>query len=70
MELKQLTNVIKPVVSGDAVTGSVMKVSSGTWSVPAEKLTFTYNWLDVTESVSGPTFTPDTPKWARPSPSL
>ncbi len=61
-ELKQLTNVTKPVVSGDAVTGSVMKVSAGTWSVPADKLKFTYNWLDGSETVSGPTFTPDTPQ--------
>ena len=45
VELKQLTNVTKPVVTGDAVTGSVMKVSAGTWSVPSDKLTFTYNWL-------------------------
>ena len=67
VELKQLTNVTKPVVTGDAVTGSVMKVSAGTWSVPADKLTFTYNWLDATETVSGPTFTPDTaPSWQDP----
>lgn len=63
VELKQLTNVTKPVVTGDAVTGSVMKVTAGTWSVPAEKLTFTYSWLsDGSETVSGPTFTPDKPQ--------
>ena len=64
VELKQLTNVTKPVVTGDAVTGSVMKVTAGTWSVPAEKLTFTYNWLfsDGSETVSGPMFTPDKPQ--------
>ncbi len=65
VELKQLTNVTKPVVTGDAVTGSVMKVSSGTWSVPSEKLKFTYNWLDVTETARGSTFTPDTPHVGR-----
>jgi hypothetical protein len=64
VELKQLTNVTKPVVSGDAVTGSVMKVTAGTWSAPADKLKFTYNWLssDGKEPASGPTFTPDTPE--------
>ena len=64
VELKQLTNVTKPVVTGDAVTGSVMKVSAGTWSAPSDKLTFTYNWFapDGTEAASGPTFTPDTPQ--------
>lgn len=64
VELKQLTNVTKPVVSGDAVTGSVMKVSAGTWSAPADKLTVTYDWVvpGVEKPVSGPTFTPDTPQ--------
>ncbi|PVZ56387.1 hypothetical protein [Arthrobacter sp. H-02-3] len=63
-ELKQLTNVTKPAVTGDSVTGSVMKVSAGTWSVPSDKLTFTYNWFSSAgESVSsGPTFTPDQPQ--------
>ena len=63
-ELKQLTNVTKPAVTGDALTGSVMKVSAGTWSVPSDKLTFTYNWFSSAgESVSsGPTFTPDQPQ--------
>jgi hypothetical protein len=67
VELKQLTNVTKPVVTGDAVTGSVMKVSAGTWSVPSDKLTFTYNWLfsDGSETVSGPRFTPDKPQVGR-----
>ncbi len=60
-EPKQLTNVTKPVVTGDAVTGSVMKVSDGTWSVPSDQLTFTYNWLDGSETVSGAAFTPDKP---------
>ncbi|MET4133857.1 hypothetical protein [Pseudarthrobacter sp. PvP090] len=64
VELKQLTNVTKPVVTGDAVTGSEMKVTVGTWSVPAEKLTFTYNWFssDREKLSSGPTFTPDKPQ--------
>lgn len=61
-ELKQLTNVTKPVVTGDAVTGSVMKVSAGTWSVPSDRLTFTYNWLDGSKTVSGATFTPEQPQ--------
>ncbi|MCU1515751.1 MAG: hypothetical protein JWQ75_472 [Pseudarthrobacter sp.] len=63
-ELKKLTNVTNPVVTGDAVTGSVMNVSAGTWTVPADQLTFTYNWLfsDGSATVSGPTFTPDKPQ--------
>jgi hypothetical protein len=63
VELKQLTNVTKPVVTGDAVTGSVMKVTAGTWSAPADKLKFTYNWFapDGTATAGGPTFTPDRP---------
>ena len=61
VELKQLTNVTKPVVTGDAVTGSVMKVSAGTWSVPSDKLKVTYNWFapDGTVAATGPSFTPD-----------
>ncbi len=71
MELKQLTNVTKPVVTGDAVTGSVMKVSAGTWSVPSDKLTFTYNWFARTgRKRSAARGSPRTrPKLARPSPS-
>ncbi|MFF2246267.1 hypothetical protein ACFVTM_19075 [Arthrobacter sp. NPDC058130] len=67
VELKELTNVTKPVVTGDAVTGSVMKVTAGTWSVPSDKLTFTYNWLssDGEKPVSSGTFTPDTPQVGR-----
>ncbi|MGO4807435.1 hypothetical protein AB4089_20210 [Arthrobacter sp. 2MCAF15] len=67
VELKQLTNVTKPVVTGDAVTGSVMKVTAGTWSVASDKLKFTYNWLssDGEKPVSSPTFTPDTPQVGR-----
>jgi hypothetical protein len=62
--LKQLTNVTKPAVTGDAVTGSVMNVSSGTWSVPSDKLTFTYSWFtpDGTAVASGSRFTPDKPQ--------
>ncbi|MFF2244866.1 hypothetical protein ACFVTM_11870 [Arthrobacter sp. NPDC058130] len=67
VELKELTNVTKPVVTGDAVTGSVMKVSAGTWSVPADKLTVTYDWVvpGREKPVSGPTFTPDQPQVGR-----
>ncbi|XTR52744.1 hypothetical protein ACOM2C_05455 [Pseudarthrobacter sp. So.54] len=67
VQLKHLTSVTKPVVTGDAVTGSVMKVSSGTWSAPADKLKVTYNWLssDGSEPASGPTFTPGTPQVGR-----
>ena len=71
VELKQLTNVTKPVVTGDAVTGSVMKVSAGTWSVPSDKLTVTYNWFaPAGRSRSAARLSPRTrPKLARPSPS-
>jgi hypothetical protein len=64
VELKQLTNVTKPVVTGTAVTGSVMKVSAGIWSVPADKLAVTYDWVvpGVAKPVSGATFTPDQPQ--------
>ncbi len=63
-ELKQLTNITKPAVTGDSVTGSAMKVSAGTWSVPSDKLKFTYNWFSSAgENLSsGPTFTPDQPQ--------
>ena len=61
VELKQLTNVTKPVLTGTAVTGSVMKVTAGTWSEPSDKLTVSYDWLspDGKVAASGPTFTPD-----------
>ena len=61
VELKQLTNVTKPVLTGDAVTGTPMTATAGTWSEPAENLTVTYNWLspDGKVSATGPTFTPD-----------
>ncbi len=60
VEPKQLTNVTKPVLTGDAVTGTAMTVTAGTWSEPSDKLTITYNWLspDGKVSASGPTFTP------------
>ena len=70
VELKELTNVTKPVVTGDAVTGSVMKVSAGTWSVPAEKLKFTYNWLDGRKRPAARLSPRTRPKLARPSPFL
>ena len=59
VELKQLTTITKPVVTGTFVIGSAMKVTSGTWSEPVEKLTFTYDWLSK-DGVwgSGRTFTP------------
>ena len=69
MELKQLTNVTKPVVTGDAVTGSVMKVSAGTWSVPSDKLTVTYNWFAPagTKAVQRPDVHPGhAPSWQDP----
>ncbi len=64
VELKQLTNVTKPVVTGTAVTGSALKVSAGTWSVPSDKLTVTYDWVvpGQDKPVSGSTFTPDQPQ--------
>ena len=59
--LKQLTNVTKPVVTGDAVTGSPMKVSTGSWSLPSDKLKFTYSWFapDGTVAATGSTYTPN-----------
>ncbi|BCW72407.1 hypothetical protein [Arthrobacter sp. NicSoilB8] len=67
VELKQLTNVTKPVVTGTAVTGSVMKVSAGTWSVPADTLNVTFDWLipGREKPVSGAAFTPDQPQIGR-----
>ena len=61
VELKPLTNVTKPVLTGTAVTGTAMTVTAGTWSEPADKLTVTYYWLspDGKVSATGPTFTPD-----------
>lgn len=61
LELKQLTNVAKPVLTGDALTGRAMSVTPGTWSAPSETLTVTYNWLSPDGKVSGtgPTYSPD-----------
>ncbi|WP_018773298.1 hypothetical protein [Arthrobacter sp. 131MFCol6.1] len=58
--LMQLTNVTEPIVTGTFVTGSVMKVTAGTWSEPSDKLTVTYDWLSPDGKVlaSGPRFTP------------
>ena len=60
VELKLLTNVTEPVVTGTFITGSVMKVTAGTWSEPADKLTITYSWLSPDGKVlaSGSRFTP------------
>ena len=59
-QLKQLTNVTRPVLTGTAVAGTPMTVTPGTWSEPAENLTFAYSWMSPDGKVSsgGPTFTP------------
>ncbi|MGY3380221.1 hypothetical protein ACVWYS_002178 [Arthrobacter sp. TE12231] len=59
-ELKPLTNDTEPVVTGTFITGSVMKVTAGTWSEPSDPLTFTYSWFSPDGKVlaSGPRFTP------------
>jgi hypothetical protein len=60
LELKPLTNVTEPVVTGTFITGSVVKVTAGTWSEPADQLTVTYSWFspDGKLLASGPRFTP------------
>ncbi|WP_026266265.1 hypothetical protein [Arthrobacter sp. 131MFCol6.1] len=61
VELKQLTNVAKPVLTGEALIGRAMSVTPGTWSAPSETLTVTYNWLSPDGKVSGTgsTYSPD-----------
>ena len=61
VELKPLTNVTKPVLTGTAVIGTAMTATAGTWSEPAENLTVIYYWQspDGKVSATGPTFTPD-----------
>ncbi|WP_237563588.1 hypothetical protein [Arthrobacter sp. H-02-3] len=61
VELKQLTNVARPVLTGNSVTGSLMTVTAGTWSEPAENLTITYDWLSPDGKVSsgGDSFVPN-----------
>ncbi|MGY3318387.1 hypothetical protein [Arthrobacter sp. TE12232] len=61
VELKPLTNVTKPVLTGDAVIGTAMTATAGTWSEPAENLTVIYYWQspDGKVSATGPTFTPN-----------
>lgn len=61
VELKALTNVTKPVLTGTGLAGTPMTVTAGTWSEPADKLTVTYYWQspDGKVSATGPTFTPN-----------
>jgi hypothetical protein len=59
---KQLTNLTKPVLTGDPAVGVPMTVSAGTWSEPAKNLSVSYRWSNngnVTSSqAGGPTYTP------------
>ena len=60
VELRPLTNKTSPVLTGDAVTGTPMTVTTGAWSLPGDKLTHTYTWFSADGKVvgNGPSFTP------------
>ncbi|MEV5052999.1 hypothetical protein [Arthrobacter sp. LAR12-1-1.1] len=64
VELKPLTNVTKPLLTGAFTTGTPMTVTAGTWSEPAEKLKVTYDWLmsDGRMWAGGPSYTPGRPQ--------
>ena len=58
--LLPLTNLTRPVLSGESITGAPMTVTAGTWSEPAENLTITYEWVSTDWRVraTGQTFLP------------
>ncbi|PVZ52603.1 hypothetical protein [Arthrobacter sp. H-02-3] len=60
VELKPLRNVTKPVLTGSFMTGTPMTVTAGAWSEPAERLTFTYDWMlpDGRMWDAGPSYAP------------
>ncbi|RNL52098.1 hypothetical protein D7003_14210 [Arthrobacter oryzae] len=62
--LNPLTIVTKPVLTGEFTTGTPMTVTGGTWSVPVEKLTVTYDWMLPEGSMwaGGPAYTPGRPQ--------
>jgi hypothetical protein len=50
-----LINVTKPTVTGTAQTGKTLTVDTGTWNVPADQLTYTYQWINNGDAISGAT---------------
>ena len=60
--VKQLTNLTMPVLTGNPTVDVPMSVTAGTWSEPAQNLTVSYRWSydgNITSSgAGGPTYTP------------
>jgi hypothetical protein len=52
-----VTNLTAPVVTGSAVTGKTLTVSSGTWNVPNADLTLGYQWYANGLPIAGATGT-------------
>jgi hypothetical protein len=50
-----LTNLVKPTLSGDAVTGQTLKATTGSWNLPSTDLTYTYQWYANEVPITGAT---------------